>query len=207
MKDKASEDVDKGNVVSTSPAAGSAVKSGDTVTLYVSTGADKVMISNYVGLSADQAEKELTDQGFEVKIQYSVSGSGKEGTVLSMNPAGGQKVKVGSTITLTVKQDEVESSDPGSEPTKSGKWTAYVQLDDKDESGNTIVDYSGGSAKLVLKQTVDGQMYEETVFENKTITFPYEVTLKGYDGVKSGQVELYEDGKKIGTWNINFKQS
>ncbi len=207
VKDKASEDVDKGNVVSTSPAAGSAVKSGDTVTLYVSTGADKVMISNYVGLSADQAEKELTDQGFEVKIQYSVSGSGKEGTVLSMNPAGGQKVKVGSTITLTVKQDEVESSDPGSEPTKSGKWTAYVQLDDKDESGNTIVDYSGGSAKLVLKQTVDGQMYEETVFENKTITFPYEVTLKGYDGVKSGQVELYEDGKKIGTWNINFKQS
>ena len=207
VKDKASEDVDKGNVVSTSPAAGSSVKSGDTVTLYVSTGADKVMISNYVGLSADQAEKELTDQGFEVKIQYSVSGSGKEGTVLSMNPAGGQKVKVGSTITLTVKQDEAESSDPGSEPTKSGKWTAYVQLDDKDESGNTIVDYSGGSAKLVLKQTVDGQMYEETVFENKTITFPYEVTLKGYDGVKSGQVELYEDGEKIGTWNINFKQS
>lgn len=207
VEDKASEDVDKGNVVSTSPAAGSSVKSGDTVTLYVSTGADKVMISNYVGLSADQAEKELTDQGFEVKIQYSVSGSGKEGTVLSMNPAGGQKVKVGSTITLTVKQDEAESSDPGSEPTKSGKWTAYVQLDDKDESGNTIVDYSGGSAKLVLKQTVDGQMYEETVFENKTITFPYEVTLKGYDGVKSGQVELYEDGEKIGTWNINFKQS
>ena len=207
VKDKASEDVDKGNVVSTSPTAGSSVKSGDTVTLYVSTGADKVMISNYVGLSADQAEKELTDLGFEVKIQPSVSGSGKEGTVLSMNPAGGQKVKVGSTITLTVKQDEAESSDPGSEPTKSGKWTAYVQLDDKDESGNTIVDYSGGSAKLVLKQTVDGQMYEETVFENKTITFPYEVTLKGYDGVKSGQVELYEDGKKIGTWNINFKQS
>lgn len=200
VKEKASEDVDKGNVVSTSPAAGSSVKNGDTVTIYISTGADKVMISNYVGLSADQAERELTDQGFEVKIQYSVSGSGKEGTVLSMNPAGGQKVKVGSTITLTVKQEESESSDPSTDGSKSGNWKCNAQLTAPDN-------YQGGTAKLVLVQEVNGEKKEEVLVDGEAIEFPYLCKETGYDGVSTGIVYLYENGKQIANWTVNFKES
>ena len=148
VKEKPSKDVDKGKVVSTDPAAGSSVSSGDTVTMYVSTGADKIKIENYVNMSGDRAQRELENLGFTVNVVPTTEGGDKfaEGEVVYMDPQGGQEVKVGTTITLGVKVKNTDSE----EPTKSGKWKCEVPL-------GKPKDYNGEEVKVVLKQTVNGQ--------------------------------------------------
>ena len=133
---------------------------GDTVTMYVSTGADKIKVSDYVGLMADQAQQELEELGFVVKVDVSTVGNGKEGTVLKMNPPGGQELKVGSTITLTVKQGS-DSEEKTILTEKSFKLT-----DPKND-----IKYSGGKVKLTV--TINDK--EETLETLDTISFPHTV--------------------------------
>ena len=192
VKEKPSKDVDKGKVVSTDPAAGSSVSSGDTVTMYVSTGADKIKVSDYVGLMADQAQQELEELGFVVKVEMSTVGNGKEGTVLKMNPPGGQELKVGSTITLTVKQ----GSDSEENEVQSEK--AFRLTNEKG-----LIKYNGGKVKLTLRS--DGTE-ESMIKELDTISFPYEVTVSNPGKVESGEIVIYEDGKEIGSWPVTFSK-
>lgn len=206
VKEKPSKDVDKGKVVSTDPAAGSSVSSGDTVTMYVSTGADKIKIENYVNMSGDRAQRELENLGFTVNVVSTTEGGDKfaEGEVVYMDPQGGQEVKVGTTITLGVKVKNTDSE----EPTKSGKWKCEVPL-------GKPKDYNGEEVKVVLKQTVNGQEYEEVLIDGEPMEFTknskgeyvYNLKCVGYDGVSNGTIFMYVDGVEKTRWPITFTQS
>ena len=52
--------------------------------------------------------------------------------------------------------------------------------------------YMGGAYRLVLQQTVDGDMVETTVAEGNSIEFPYQVTCNGAAGVADGNIVMYE---------------
>jgi eukaryotic-like serine/threonine-protein kinase len=81
------------NVIKQSPAAGTAVRQGEVITLYISTGPPVVRIPSLTGMSVRDASGELKALGFQV----SVIGFG-HGRVLAYQPTG-QAAK-GSTITL-----------------------------------------------------------------------------------------------------------
>jgi serine/threonine-protein kinase len=94
----------KGEVIKTNPPAGASVKKGDTVTLYVSTGAQPVAVPNIVGQSYTAAEQTLSAKGFTPNGQKGTSPScvaQTANTVCTQSPAAGTPEPKGSTVTFT----------------------------------------------------------------------------------------------------------
>jgi beta-lactam-binding protein with PASTA domain/serine/threonine protein kinase len=92
-----------GQVISTSPSAGSTPPVGTKVEITVSTGPAKVAIPNVVGQSVSSAKANLQAAGFKnITTSDQVSSTVKPGNVISMTPGAGTKVVAGTVITLTV---------------------------------------------------------------------------------------------------------
>jgi beta-lactam-binding protein with PASTA domain/predicted Ser/Thr protein kinase len=94
--------VKKGDVISTSPSAGSTSGPGSVVQLTVSSGAPLVNLVNVVNLQYANAQDILLADGFKVK-QQRVSSTVTAGQVLAESPSTA-KAPQGSTITLDVAE-------------------------------------------------------------------------------------------------------
>ncbi|WP_335971859.1 MULTISPECIES: Stk1 family PASTA domain-containing Ser/Thr kinase [Streptomycetaceae] len=94
--------VDKDLVCKQDPAADSAIPSDKTVTVNLSKGAAPVAVPDVTNDKFDDANTELTKQGFQVQQKSETSTTVDPGTVMSQDPKGGTKAAKGSTITLTV---------------------------------------------------------------------------------------------------------
>jgi eukaryotic-like serine/threonine-protein kinase len=93
-----------GQVIRTSPAAGTSIAKGSGVTLVVSSGPQQVAVPDVVGLPQGDARTALTDQGLKVATTQRASASAQAGDVLSQSPAAGAKVDPGATVTLVIAQ-------------------------------------------------------------------------------------------------------
>ena len=96
--------IPKGLVISTNPSNGQKVKRDTPVTILVSKGIEQVALTTYVGQSADQAQNELTEAGFNVESSFAYSETAAAGTVVSQVPSGVVSAAKGSTITLVVSR-------------------------------------------------------------------------------------------------------
>jgi serine/threonine-protein kinase len=97
-----SDSVDKGQVVDTSPAAGTLVERGATVTMRISKGAERVEVPDVTGETQDNARSTIEGAGLRVgKVTEEESGE-EPGTVLAQSPAGGKRVAKSSAVDLTV---------------------------------------------------------------------------------------------------------
>jgi eukaryotic-like serine/threonine-protein kinase len=92
-------DIDEGNVISQTPAAGEAHR-GDTITLMVSKGPVMKTVPNVRGYTLDRARDVLTKAGFEVRVNRLIS-FGFD-LVVSTNPRAGTKAAEGSIITVNL---------------------------------------------------------------------------------------------------------
>lgn len=100
-----SDEYDEGMIVSTDPAKGSSIKKGDVVKITVSKG-KYIVISNYVGMTEEEAKKELEELGFEVTIKSEIS-SEKAGNVIDQSLKKGYKqdpTESDKSITLTISK-------------------------------------------------------------------------------------------------------
>lgn len=106
-----SSSVDIGDVIRTDPAAGTKLKPGTPVRLFISKGRQPIEVPSFVGKKFEEANGKLRTLGFEVKANYVFSDTEKD-VVLDQQPKGGTAPK-GSTITLTVSKgpDLVEVPD------------------------------------------------------------------------------------------------
>jgi beta-lactam-binding protein with PASTA domain len=93
--------VDEGKIISQGTSGGDEVKPGTPVLLTVSLGRERLDITNYTGLDANQAEQALTELGFEVVREEQPHPNVQEGFVISQQPQGGTGYS-GDTITLVV---------------------------------------------------------------------------------------------------------
>jgi eukaryotic-like serine/threonine-protein kinase len=92
-----------GQVVSTSPAAGTLQPKGTTINLNVSSGPQTVTVLNVVGDTQSQAMTALTGQGLVPSTTCQQTSSPTEdGIVTAQTPVGGATVPPGSTVTITV---------------------------------------------------------------------------------------------------------
>jgi serine/threonine-protein kinase len=107
--------VNKGDVISTVPAANSTVAAGSTVMLKVASG--KVKVPNVVGANRSDAQQTLTNARLTYTTQFADS-SLPEGTVLSQTQAG-EVVDTGTQIVLTVAQVPQPTPTPAPTPTTS----------------------------------------------------------------------------------------
>ncbi|MGW6198224.1 Stk1 family PASTA domain-containing Ser/Thr kinase [Kribbella sp. NPDC055110] len=94
------EKVAEGNVISQSPNNGT-LFAKDKVSLVVSLGPPLVEVPDVKRKTTADAQKILTDAGFKVTVQKAPFNLGLN-IVAAQSPAGGRKVKPGSTIVITV---------------------------------------------------------------------------------------------------------
>jgi len=92
-------DSDKGVVISSDPAAGTAVSAGTDVSLIISSGLK--LIPQVVGLSEAQALTDLANLGFQVRILQQVV-TDQIGSVIAQAPKPGTKSKEGALVTITL---------------------------------------------------------------------------------------------------------
>ena len=91
----------QGKVAKTNPPAGTQVKQGSTVTLFVSGGGAQV--PSVIGDPKSTAQSILSNAGFQVKVVTTAGPAGSTpGTVFSQQPTNGTTAPTGSTVTIFV---------------------------------------------------------------------------------------------------------
>lgn len=106
VTEEASDEIEKGYVIRTSPAAGSTVAKGGKVELIVSSGVEQVSIPDTTGDTITDAYQMLNDKGFKVKQGEDVYSSQAIGKVAYTKPVAGKKVDKGATITIYPSKGE-----------------------------------------------------------------------------------------------------
>jgi len=107
---QASNDVDKGDVISTDPANNEPVEEGTNVSLVVSKGPEQVSVENVIGVPLDAAQDTLKNQGLKVKVERQESDA-PTNQVIGTDPVAATTVDVGSTVTVTVSEGQTEVPD------------------------------------------------------------------------------------------------
>ncbi|WP_327354803.1 Stk1 family PASTA domain-containing Ser/Thr kinase [Streptomyces sp. NBC_01304] len=105
-------DQPKGQICEQKPQNGQIKKFG-TVTVKVSTGAEKVSMPTVIGDTEDEARDTLEDEkyGFNVKVTYKET-STEPGEVLGQKPDAGTKLEKGSDVTLIVSKEKAMATVP-----------------------------------------------------------------------------------------------
>ncbi|MBQ0829969.1 Stk1 family PASTA domain-containing Ser/Thr kinase [Streptomyces tagetis] len=99
-----SDDVPRGFVVSTSPAAGTEVRGGTAVALVLSKGRP-VEVPDVTGEDLEDARAELTEAGLTVEVApEQVTSAHDKGQVARQTPDPGSRAAEGDTVTLTVSK-------------------------------------------------------------------------------------------------------
>ena len=102
-----------GSVAEVSPAAGTGVKVGDTVRVFVVvSGAEKLpAVPNIVGLSRDEAILSLLLKGFAIGNVTSAKSNTPAGTVIRQNPPAGSPLPAKTDISFTVSTGPSEADE------------------------------------------------------------------------------------------------
>ena len=108
---EASDTIPSGTVTRTAPPGGTQIDKGSTVTLFISSGPQRVTVPSVVGQSQDSASAELANVGLKVSIVQQES-TQTPGTVLSQDPGAGSLAGRGSTVTLTVARQPQQVTVP-----------------------------------------------------------------------------------------------
>lgn len=157
--EESSDKVEAGYVIRQDPEQDSEASSGETVKVYVSTGAKMITMENVVGSKEADAKTKLTKKGFEVDVVYEEDTSKDDGIVLKQSIDIGKEVKDGSKVTLTVNKIQALK-----EGTININLKSLIKEEIKvDEAGNEI------DPTVNVQVTADGDnVYQESVRKDTT---------------------------------------
>ena len=228
LNDDGTPITDPGYALSTTPAAGTSVSSGDTVTLIISRGVDygdSVEVPSVVGLTKNEA---ITTFGkfLNVEVKEERNAEVAAGEVISQEPeAGNWEDPDTVNVVLTVStgdQDPTAQSAEGSaaaDPTQTADNTfadssaaaAAGEVWKCTQTLNTPTGYSGGPVRLELIQNVNGIPTASVVLEDQVVQFPYDLDITGAPGVSEGTLYLSEQisgtYQELGNYSITFAKA
>ena len=104
VRQEASDRIDEGDAIRTTPQGGTSAEVGSRVLLFVSTGPRQVEVPDVIDLERESAEATLNRAGLGFTIREEESDS-DPGTVIAQDPVGGTVVDKGSRVTLTVAKE------------------------------------------------------------------------------------------------------
>ena len=179
-----STEVEPGQVISTTPAIGSEVSEGDTIT-----------VPDLLGKTKSQAKTALQKVGLKLGTITSIySDNFDKNKICVQSKASGKKVKKGTSVNVTISL--------GPEKTYTYKMSGTIRID-------SPFDYETDPAatiKIVLNQ--DGQT--KTIL-NRSLThmdFPLSLSgdeVTGFSG-SQGELIVYKDSKRVDSYNVTFKK-
>ncbi|MFN8015917.1 MAG: Stk1 family PASTA domain-containing Ser/Thr kinase [Acidimicrobiia bacterium] len=111
-KEEESDTVEKDKVTRTKPKAGTKLKRGSDVEVYVSLGPSTKAVLNVVGLDSTTAAAQLGQEDFQVVTQQEASDSVPVGKVIRTDPVANTMVPRNSTVTIYVSSGPAEVSVP-----------------------------------------------------------------------------------------------
>ncbi|MDQ4214775.1 Stk1 family PASTA domain-containing Ser/Thr kinase [Microbacterium sp. ASV81] len=110
--DQADASVPVDKVISTDPAAGTQIEKGQSITVYVSTGAKLVKVPSLVGMSESAAKDALTKNGLQLgSVLQKNDIQTQKDIVLAMGVPADTEVQPGTAIDLTVASGVVTLND------------------------------------------------------------------------------------------------
>ncbi len=203
-----STDADAGDVLTQTPDAETKVKKGKTIKLGIAYNDSSILITGIVGLTANEAEAKLKQNGFTVKVITSYDKNVAAGIVFDSYPAEGSYAEKGSLVTIYVSTDENPkavsvpvvtgySKEIATELLKSSGFTVTVTETDSAEEKGTVVDYDpkgeaeSGTAVTIYVST--GVPAESTV----TISVDLPKTASG----DSRQMKVYLNSDVYATYD------
>lgn len=188
-----SNDVEFGKIIKTDIKAGTTVKRGDKITLYVSRGKEtkEATVPNILGLTEQAANEKLEENGLTPgKVLYAYSSKYKEGTVMTQDYREGKVVNSGTKVGYTISK--------GPEPTQEVKYeyqgevTIYKSsFESNAKNGEKNVE--GKVTKTEIKLVLSQNGKETVIMDTKDINDISQSQFKftGADGVTSGKVIMY----------------
>ncbi|MFV0434085.1 MAG: Stk1 family PASTA domain-containing Ser/Thr kinase [Leucobacter sp.] len=115
--EQTSETIDAGRVISTDPAAGTVLDSGDSITVYVSSGKETTEVPEFGRMSVDEYSEALTKLGLSVGVVTTVDDPLKpEGRIIAVLPEPGTKVGSGESVEIQVSSGKVQAPDLTGQP-------------------------------------------------------------------------------------------
>lgn len=192
-----SQSVAKGNVISTTPNAGTSVKKGSEVKVIVSRGKkiNEVEVPDIIEMSEAAAKSAIKSAGLSVGTITSVySAKIEEGYVVTQGYKKGDVVEEGTAVDFTV------SMGPETD-TSNEQYIGTIRI----EKSDLPEEFTEGTLRLDLTQNGKTKtVVEEDVSSSE---FPYTRQITGESGVTTGTVKMYIDGVAVdGTFTITFSE-
>ena len=182
----------EGKVIRTSPAAGTSVAKGETITIYISKGKEDttVEVPDLRGCTKSEAKKKLEEKGLVLgSVTEEYSDSVAKGKVISQGYSVGSKAEKGTSVSIVISL--------GAEP--KYRYEARISISDNPFNSEDET----GVIKLILKQ--DGK--SKTVYEESHSLgdFPLNIgVIEGYS-TSTGEIYMYLDGKCVGgPYSVKF---
>lgn len=167
----ADDEIEEGNVVKTDPQEGTEVKKNSEITLYISSGTEKITLKNYEEKNFEDVKAELIKLGFsedQIKEETKSSDAIGEGLIISQSPNVGEKVSPKEDDITFVVSTGPESfamedyygqriEDVRAALTSKGVSTEniYEQSAPSDEPVGTVINQAPGAGESVItSQTV-----------------------------------------------------
>ncbi|MDQ0230581.1 Stk1 family PASTA domain-containing Ser/Thr kinase [Metabacillus malikii] len=195
------EEIEEGYVIKTEPKAAEVAKEGAPVTIYQSTGKEKITIDDYVGKTIDRVRLILEKNGIKVTIEEATSDTELEGTIISQTPEVGEEIIPSEdTITLVVSTGPKRINIENLNGKSKEEVEAYVNenglaLSEKEEfneqipKGHVVSQKPNPGEEVNPKETQIEVVYslgpeEKPLLPKKlseTITIPYNPTEEGQE--------------------------
>lgn len=179
------EEIIEGNVVRTDPERGDELKTGQTVTLYISKGPQVEVMPNLVGGKLDSAYNVLMELGFSEPVVEYVYSEEEVDTVLTQSVDKGEEVSVKVEIKLEVSK--------GPEPTEPPLYSKDVVINLRGETaegacrvqvlrdGSVIYDHvvAHGQETIILEGQNGNGTVTYTVIVDETTTWQLQEEFTG----------------------------
>ena len=181
------DEIEAGNIMSTTPAEGEALHKGDTITFVISKGPPTVPLIDFTNRELSWVEDQLEILGLVPQVQEEASDTVPEGYVIRQKPVATTEVPNGSTVELWVSTGP-DTSTGGSQ---EGEEQLLIALPTDRETAEVQIVVDG---VIVFNQPVDCSQGN----------FPYKLR-----GTGTVSVEVYVDGEMdmLNTREVNLDES
>ena len=151
-KEEYDDEVEEGNIIRTSPAADETVKTGQTVTIYISRGPEtkNVTVPSLSGYGTEYAEIVLNNNNLKLgNVTERSSSDVAAGLIIEQNPRAGTEVREDTSVDVVVSSGPAETERPTQSTgtvaitlpqdprgTQAGYDSGVITMDYVDENGN-----------------------------------------------------------------------
>lgn len=158
-EEKSDDKVEVGYVISQSIPEGETLPEGDTLVLYVSTGAESFALKDVSGLDLNAAHTLLTEQTLDYKHEYEYSDTVESGYVIRTSPEANSQVTKEDEITIVVSKGKEDKTVAVPDLTDMNKGEAKQALEALGlKLGKVTSDFNADYAEgIIFAQDVDAK--------------------------------------------------